>query len=218
MSKRKVEVIIDINEPPEVTAAVDQHDDVESYRVDQLSAADIEIDGIGFERKTIEDFTSSLKDGRIDEQSYKLDQRYEFAYILLDGDMVETESPFKSDMSGASLRGAMASLTSREDSGVQAVIPCSNISLLVDMAVRLARKHYEENGQEYIPQPDVEFSAPTTLMMYACIPGVGPDTAETLHQHYPTIVQFMDNADAERLQDLDGIGEKTALKIIEAFV
>lgn len=218
MVKKSVEVVIDVREPPEITGAVDAHPEVESYEFAELPAADLEISGIGFERKAPGDYVGSLKDGRLTEQTMKLGQRYEHAYILYEGSIVETDSPFKSSMNGSSIRGSMASLIAREDSGVHAVIPVSNRELLVDMAIRIARKHIEESDQKYIPKPDVGVNADPTEMMYACIPGVGPEMAERLKEHYPTIRMFTEEASFEELQEIEGIGEERALKIIDAFV
>lgn len=216
-NKESVHAIIDVHEPPEITGEIDGHPDVESYEIQELPAADIEIEGIGFERKTPSDFASSLTEGRLDEQTQKLNQRYDIAYVLIEGSMAETENIFKSAISGESLRGAEASLTAREDSGVQAALHCSNSSLLVDMAVRLARKHIEDSDSEYIPTPDIGIDEPTGKMMYACIPGIGPSTASTLYEEYPSITDFVENADYDSLQELEGIGDQTALDILEAI-
>jgi ERCC4-type nuclease len=223
MTKEQVEVVIDVHEPPEITGAVSNHPDVESFRIDALPAADLEIEGVGFERKDIGDYVKSMKDGRLDRnnpdgQPYKLGERYDHAYILFDGDFSETDSPFKSDMDGEALRGHMASLTAREDSGVHAVIPVSNPALLADMAVRLARKHIEESDDKFIPQPVEDPDVDTTLQMYCCINGVGPTTAEKLKDDFPTMQDFVHNANYDSLQQVDGIGEKTAIRIIEEFI
>lgn len=218
MSKKSVEVVIDVHEPPEITGAIDSHPDVEHYSFAELPAADIEVEGIGFERKTVSDYINSLKKGRIDSQTRKLAQRYEVAYILIDGDTSETENPFKSSMDGGSVRGSWASLTAREDSGVHSVIPCSNPALLADTAIRHARKHIEESDREFIPTDATEPDAPTALKMYMQIDGVGPSMAQTLYDEFPTIQDFVVKGNYETLQDLDGIGEKTAITIIDAFV
>lgn len=221
MTKQKVHVIIDSNEVaqnPEIVGKVYEHEEVESYEEKDLPAADLEIEGIGFERKTPSDYIGSLKKGRLTEQTHKLGQRYEHAYVLYEGDLVQSEQPFKSGMEATSIRGSMASLTAREESGVRAVIPVSNMDLLIDMAIRIARKHIEESDQEYIPKPATAPDEPTAKMMYACIDGVGPSMAQTLYEEYPTITEFIERADYEALQDLDGIGENRAIQIIEAFV
>lgn len=218
MSKQKVEVIIDVHEPTDISETVASHTDVESISIDDLPAADLEIAGVGFERKTVKDYISSLKEDRLDRQLHKLGQRYEHAYVLIDGDASETNDPFRSDIAESSIRGSWASLTAREDSGVHSVIPCSNSALLADMAIRLARKHIEESGRQFIPTESAEPDAPTALKMYLQINGVGPSMAETIYEQYPTVQEFMDEADYEALQELEGIGEQMALRIIDAFV
>lgn len=218
MTKTTVDVRIDIHEPGDLTAALDTHDEVESLTVDVLDAADIAIGSVGFERKTIEDYVQSMTDDRLREQAHKMSQLYEVAYVLVEGDMTQTESPFKSGMSGESLRGSWASLTAREESGVRAVIPCSNLSLLADMAVRLARKHIEESDDDYIPKGDVTgVDEPTTKMMYACIDGIGAKGAETLYEEWPSIWDFIANASYNDVANLDGFGEKTAKAVMEGF-
>jgi DNA excision repair protein ERCC-4 len=216
--KESVSVVIDVHEPPEITGVIDAHDEVEDYSFEELPASDIEIEGVGFERKTIEDYTSSLTSGRLTEQVRKLGQRYEHAYILVDGDMSETDSPFRSNIDGKSLRGHMASLTARDNSGVHAVICCSNQTMLADMAVRLTRKHIEDSDESFVPQPVDDPDVSTTTMMFACVDGVGPKMAETLSDEFSSVEDFMDRADFDTLRGIEGVGDKMAARILEAFV
>lgn len=218
MTKETVHVTIDVREPGEVTAKVSDHPEVESFDLAELPAGDLEINGVGFERKTMSDYASSLLEGRLNEQAVKLNQRYEHAYILVEGDLVETGNPLDavtSNIAPESLRGSMSSLTARQ--GLP-VLCCSNRALLADMAVRLARKHVEEKGTSFVTSGAVGKNEPTAKMMYSCISGVGADTAETLYAEYPSMAEFMSNASVEDLQQLDGIGEKTAEKIMEGVL
>lgn len=217
MAKEQVSVVVDVHEPPEITGAVGNHPDVEEYSIDELPAADIEVEGVGFERKTVQDYALSLTSGRLEDQCRKLNDRYEHAYVLVDGDLVETDNPFKSNINGESLRGHMASLTAREDSGVEGVFPCSNPALLADMAVRLARKHIEESDRTFVPQPVDDPDVSTAFKMYCCMPDVGPTTAEKLEAEWSSAAQFVEEVDYDTLQQIDGIGEATALKIIDAM-
>ena len=216
--KQKVSVKVDIHEPEQITGAVATHDDVEEYSIGSDFHADILVEGVAFERKSVSDYVKSLKEDRLKDQTRRMGEVYEHAYILIDGDMSETDSPFKSDMNGTSIRGSWASMTAREDSGVHAVIPCSNPSMLADMAIRLARKHVEESDETFVPSPATEPDASTTTMMFACINGVGPKMAETLSDEFDSISDFMDRADYEMLQDIEGVGPKTATRILEAFI
>lgn len=211
---------IDLNELQDslkVPDAFDAHPDVDSIDMsERLPAGDIELLGVGFERKTISDYVASMEDGRIDEQVVKLSQVYDESYILVEGDLAGTENMF-SGMSGTSIRGSMASVTAR-DNGVNAVIPCSTIELLADMATRLARKHVEESDKKYLPTHDLQDNdAPVEMKMYACIDGVGPETAESLYEKYPVPAFLCKMSSVEKLTEIDGIGEKTAKKVLVAF-
>lgn len=218
MSKVQVTVKIDTREVDDIInkmiSEAQSHSDVREIHPEHLPAGDLDIAGVGFERKTVSDYVSSLQEGRIDEQTTKLDQYYERAYILVDGDLVETNSPFRSGMDPASIRGSMAALTAREDSGVHAVIPVSNTALLFDMAVRLARKEIEVTEDNYLPTGDVDTSHPTALQQYGCLPGIGPAMAERIYEEYPSMTDFVRQATIEDLMDIEGIGRSTAMKII----
>lgn len=222
MSKQKVTVVIDSREDEDVIADLaaefSMHDEVEDYRVEELPAGDLEIEGIGFERKTFSDYVSSMQEWRLDEQAVKMNQRYEHGYFLMEGNLVETENPFEaanSNIAPTSVRGSMASLAARQ--GLP-VIPCSNRALLADMAVRIARKHIEETQKKrFITGAVSGTDEPTAKMMYACIDGIGPEKAEVLYQTWPSVTEFMTNADADDVADLEGFGEKTAEKVMEGF-
>ncbi len=217
MTKEKVVVVIDVHEPPDITDEVSKHPEVEDFNIDSDFGADIEIAGVGFERKTIGDYASSLTEGRLEEQRFKLSQRYEYAYVLIDGNMQETRNLFKSSLDGTSIRGHMASLTAREISGINAVIPCGNTKLLVDMAIRLARKHVEDKNREYVPTDEVDDDTPVAIKVYCQLPNVGPKTAKKLHEKWPALNEFYENVTYESLKEIEGIGENRALQIIGAL-
>ena len=214
----KVHVEIDRNEAennPSIIAEVNAHRDVESWGVDNLDAADLRIGNVGFERKTINDFASSILDNRMPEQRHKMTSMYDKAYILIEGDMIQftDKMAVKSDINSASLIGVLARTT---DSGIP-VIPCSNLILLVDVAVRLARKHVEPSSM-YLPTGTVKKpTAPPTMQMYGCLPNVGLETARSLYQRWPTMTQFIQEATLKTLQEIDGIGEVSATEIMKAI-
>jgi ERCC4-type nuclease len=111
----------------------------------------------------------------------------------------------------------MASLTAREDSGVRGAIPCSNPALLADMAIRLARKHIEDSDKEFVPQPVQDPDVDPMVQMFCAVPGVGVKTAKNLSDEYPSIAKFIAQMDHDKLQEVDGVGEKTATDIIDTF-
>lgn len=211
-----VSVTVDDREPPAVAAALRAHPDVEAVEVRRLLAGDIVIGSVGFERKTCEDYLRSAL-GRLgsdlEGQVGKMAEAYDHAYVLLEGDIADVETCWPGTPD-ASVRGSLASITARF--GVP-VIPCGTAERLVDMAVRIARKHTEEPSARPLPVGAVsDRTEPIAKRMYGCIEGIGPDTAEALYEAFPTIESAL-AAGEEQLRAIDGVGPKRAEAVYAAL-
>lgn len=220
MTKQQVAVVLDLNEHmmnPELHDILDANPDVQSVTVTQLEAADIVVGDVGIERKSWSDYVASMEDGRFAEQDAKMGA-YDAAYILVEGDLADTETLAHTQMSGASIRGHMASLTARDDYNVLGVIPCSTLALLADYAVRLGRKHTEDPSRTYIPTGTVGVDEPSGKQMWGCLDGVGPELAGRLYAHYGSPASFMMHNPADSFVDdlmrVEGIGEERAEAIM----
>lgn len=214
-----VKAVLDIHEPTKLQECLQANPEVEDVKLAMLPSADISIGGVGFERKTWSDYVNSMKSGRLEEQAAKM-ASYEEAYVLVEGDMSGSQGLTHSGMSDASIRGHMASLTAREEYPVRAVLPCSNMALLADTAVRLARKHTEEPSSEYLPTGTVGVDEPEGKQMWGCLPGVGPELANRLWNGIGSPMYLAGHAKDIRLDTLkavDGVGIETARKIDEAM-
>lgn len=211
-----MKAVLDIHEPESMYDLLEQNEDIESTMVAPLDAADIIIDGIGFERKTWDDYAASIKDGRLEDQDDKM-SRFIASYIVVEGDLTGSDETYSS-ISGSSLRGHMASMTARDKYNVTAVIPCSNQTLLVDQAVRMARKHIEDPVSERLDTGAVSDSEPAGKRMWGCIPGVGPERAQALYERFGAPTNYAAATSRQRMRihltAMDGIGDKTAEKII----
>ena len=93
----KIKLIIDNRE-----SIKDQFDDIENYEVSNLSIGDFQYFledelFIIIERKTIADYASSIKDGRLREQKKRLMSNKENAFVLylVEGNLTENNSSFK---------------------------------------------------------------------------------------------------------------------------
>ncbi|RDI72299.1 ERCC4 domain-containing protein [Halopelagius longus] len=207
-------VVVDDREPAAVAEAVRAHPDVESVESRRLDAGDVVMGNVGVERKTLSDYVSTLIGRRapdLRDQVRRLSEAYEHSYVLL-----EAELPADGDegVPAAAVRGSAASLTARLGTPV---IPCSDRDRLVDMAVRLGRKHVEEPSSPALPNGSVTaLDAPTAKRMYGCIDGVGTDTAGRLYDAYPSVEEIV-AASPEELMAVDGIGPKRADAIHSAF-
>lgn len=208
----QVHVNVDDREPASVVRTVREHPDVASVEVIRLSAGDLAIDGVGFERKTLSDYVGAAM-GRsgpdLDDQVRRLNEHYVHAYVLLEGNLDGIEG-LRTGVPASAIHGSIASITSRQ--GVP-VLPCSDRERLVDMATRLGRKHAEEPSARRLPTGAVTArDEPTSKRMYACIDGIGPRLAATLYESYPSMEALL-SASIEELRTIDGIGEGRARRI-----
>ena len=228
-----VAAVVDDREPPGLAAALRNHPDVESVTVRRLAAGDVAVDVVGsrreptarraqsdggvvFERKTPADYLGSAlgKTGTdLEGQVRAMTEAYDHAYVLVEGDLADVEA-VRPGVADASVRGSMASITARF--GVP-VLPCGDRMRLVDLIVRLARKHEEEPGRRSLSPSAVPIRRePVAKRMYACVEGIGPGTAETLYETYPTVEALLE-ATVDDLLAIDGIGPTRAEAVYGAF-
>lgn len=209
-----LEVVVDDREPTAVATSVRNHADVGAVTVSRLDAGDLVVGTVGVERKTLGDYVNALI-GRsapdLYDQVRRLTGAYPHAYLLL-----EDEFPADGDegVPAAAVRGSAASITARHHAPV---IPCSDRERLVDVAVRLGRKHGEEPSRRAIPAGSVTtLDAPTSKRIYGCIDGIGPNTADRLYEAYPAVADLI-AASREDLRAVDGVGPKRAEAIYSAL-
>lgn len=208
----QVHVNVDDREPASLVRAVREHPDVASIEVIRLSAGDLAIDGVGFERKTLRDYVGSAM-GRsgpdLNDQVRRLVERYDHAYVLLEGNLDDVKE-LRTGVPASAIRGSIASITARH--GVT-VLPCSDRERLVDMATRIGRKHVEETSTRRLPTGAITArNEPTAKRMYACIDGIGPRLAAALYESYPSVEALL-LASIEELREIDGVGEGRARRI-----
>lgn len=221
-----VAVVVDLNEPEPLRLLTLDHPDVGKWREEVLDAADIVINGVGFERKTPSDFASSMMDGRLDAQAEKLTDAYDHAYVLIEGDFSHWDKLTYTSLNPHSLRGKAASLTARY--GLPVIPTSGNPDTpeghrrLIDYAIRLARKHTEAPTSSFLPTGPVGRDEPAGKRMWACLPNVGPELADRLWEAFGSpvdFVRYVGPADAReaRLVEVDGIGEVTARRLLDAM-
>lgn len=217
-------IVVDTREPDEVKLLTLSHPDVDNWMETELDAADIVVNGVGFERKTPSDFASSLMEGRLDEQAEKLVEVYDHAKILLEGGFEDFSSLPHTSINAASLRGKAASLDMRYG---LAVVPTGGSPetetarrLLIDMAIRYGRKATEDPTSDYLSTGAAGTDEPLGKRLWACFEGVGPQRAEDLFSAVgaPMDIGYLTHGDkVDRLMDVEGIGETTAERIASAF-
>lgn len=213
---RRVAATVDDREPDGVVQAVRDHPDVAEVTVRRLDAGDVVVGSTAVERKTLRDYVSSVM-GRsgpdLEDQVGRMADRYDHAYVLLEGNMVDVES-LRTGIPPEAIRGSMASITARSGA---CVVPCSDRRRLVDYAIRLGRKHLEEPSARPLPTGSLPSRRePTAKRMYACIDGIGPELAGALYEAYPTVAELA-AARRDDLTDVAGIGEERARTILSVL-
>lgn len=200
-----IEILYDHREQPSgIPELLQAEKDIE-LRSEQLAIADyIVSERLGIERKSGPDFVSSLKDGRLRKQAEELKQHFSLAVLLIHG-----RPPFPP----AAVHGAYASLIRR---GL-AIINLQNEQQVAEMIIRLAK---QENDPQRRERPKVAKKSADpqkiTESVLTSFPGISAVRARALLQHFGTPAAVL-AASAEQLQQVEGIGGKTAQQLATLF-
>ena len=213
----KVDAVVDVREPDDFVAQIAEHENINEFKIDKLSSADIVIRNVGFERKTMSDYSSSLigkSDRDLYDQVEKMKEAFDHSYILVEADLSDAEYLPFTQVNPNSVKGSMASIEARHGIPVKM---CSNSSLLIDKAIALARKHHEDPISSSIPTSSLSGKdEPFTKRVFACIDGIQKQRAEDLYKEYKSVEEIL-QANEEELKEIDGIGDKTAHNIYTSF-
>jgi DNA excision repair protein ERCC-4 len=181
--------------------------------IDHLLVGDFIVSGqIIFERKRADDFAASLIDGRLFSQAARLvKQPLRSAYIL-EG---KTEDWKRLGVRREALQGALITLTLIFDLPVfRSIDPGETARILVHASRQFSRLHRAEPA--YAHRAKAKRLKTRQLRLLQSLPGVGPDRARNLLEHFGGVRSCL-LATVEELIDVPGIGQKTA-KAIQAVV
>lgn len=166
-------------------------------------------DRVAIERKTAQDFVSSIIDPErnLFRQIADLARTYDRPVLILEGrDLYTTQ------MNAASIQGALASVA--VDYGVP-IIPTDDRDETARVIALLVRRETQE-GRE--PKVHGHKTARTLKeqqeYLISAIPSIGPTVARNLLKHFGSIERIM-TASAEELQDAPLVGPKIAQRIRE---
>jgi Fanconi anemia group M protein len=164
---------------------------------------------VAIERKTAQDFVSSLIDPKrnLFRQIGDLTRTYDRPILILEGRDLYTRQ-----VAASSIRGALASLA--VDYGVP-IIPTEDMEETASVIALLAKREQKE-GRE--PKVHGHKTARTLKeqqeYLISSIPSVGPAVAKNLLRHFGSIERVM-NATQEELQEVEKVGPKIAERIRE---
>jgi len=189
-----------------VPAALAERDDV-TLTVDRLSLGDYLVDdGLRAERKTLPDLAASIADGRLFRQASRLVSASQRAVVLLEGTARDLAD---SDMRREALQGALITLTLElRVSLLRAQTPDETARLLV-YAARQRRRAQDGAVPRASGGTRPTGKRKTQLYVLQGLPGVGPMRAQRLLSAFGS-VEAVVTAPEEALQEVEGIGPKTA--------
>lgn len=155
------------------------------------------------ERKTVEDFVSSLIDGRLFKQAENMKENYSIPIFIIEGD---PEDLFLRNISDNAIRSAMISLVLKKN--IRYLFTSSYIET-AKVLETLVRKEQKEEKKDIalrckIPQKSLEEEQQFFL---EGLPGIGPRLANSLLNIFGTPYNVLTASD-EELKKVDKLGPK----------
>ena len=182
-----------------------------SVRTAQLSVADYLISGkVAVELKKVPDFVDSLIDHRLLEQVRQLKQHFEKAVVVIEG---EEDMYSLRKVHANALRGLLASIVL--DFGVPVLYTKNSKDTAALLAVMAKREQDTQRDFSYHERKPRTLQEQQEFLVSA-LPGIGVVTAKNLLLYFGS-VKVIVNASREELMKLEGVGEKTADRLVEMF-
>ncbi|WP_407392881.1 DEAD/DEAH box helicase [Methanobrevibacter sp.] len=182
-------------------------------KINSMAVGDYQVsDEVAIERKTTKDFVESIMDKRLFKQARELSEEFKRPVIILEGDDL-----YNGVIHPNAVRGSIAALAL--DFRIS-IIPTRNAQ---DTAYMIKRIAIREQKGEKIPIQIRTDKKPVSLMeqqlfIVESLPNIGPVNAKNLLSHFGSVSNVF-NASESELQEVDGIGKKTAeniRKVIES--
>ncbi len=186
----------------------------EIYKLDfevemkQLDVGDyILSERVGVERKTVNDFLSSLIDGRLLDQTKTLSETFERPLLIMEGNGLYTER----DIHPNAIRGALSCIT--VDHQVP-IVTTKNEKETAKMLASITDRERDESDNE-VPIRGGRKSltlAESQQFIVEGLPGVSAVLAKRLLNYFGTVEEIM-QAEKSELKEVSGIGEEKAKEI-----
>ncbi|TGC09825.1 DEAD/DEAH box helicase [Methanolobus halotolerans] len=166
-------------------------------------------DRIAVERKSTEDFTSSLIEHKLFEQISNLSRTYQKPVLILEGENLFTSRK----LNPAAIHGALSSIAI--DFGV-AVLYTRDSEDTASLIKQIAKREQTEEKREVSLHGKKASQMLPQQQEYiiSSISDIGPKAARSLLQHFGTVENVI-KADYEELLKVRNIGPKTAIRIRE---
>ena len=182
-----------------------------SVKTGQLSSADyILSEKVGVELKKIPDFISSIIDGRLLGQIKELRNNFDKAVLIIEGD--EDIYSIRKVHPNA-IRGMLASIVL--DFQVP-VLYTKNPKDTAGLLAIMAKREQERSRELSFPGSKPRTVQEQQEFVVSSFPGIGMATAKKLLLEFKSLKNLV-NSTKEELVKIDGVGDKTADRLLELF-
>ncbi|MGL4670467.1 MAG: DEAD/DEAH box helicase [Methanobacteriaceae archaeon] len=176
-------------------------------RIKAMAVSDYQVsDDVAIERKTAKDFVDSVVNKRLYKQAKAMREEFKKPIMIIEGDNL-----YSGFISPNAVRGAIASIA--VDFGIS-IIPTRNSDDTAAMIKTIARREQRDSKVEIQIRTERK---PVNIweqqqFIIESLPNIGPVSARKLLKEFGTVNNII-NASSSDLQNVDGIGEKTAKNI-----
>ena len=178
----------------------------------ELAAGDYQIGDVLLERKSANDLAASILDGRLFPQAEALSNAAARPMLLIERDIRAIASRMHED----ALPGAISALALYWKVNILWAPDAPSVVRLLE---RMWRHTNEGLGYEVplrVRKPPTKADGAVAQYLIEGLPGVGPETARRLVQHFGTARRVF-SATPQQLRECQGIGPKTADSIVGAL-
>jgi ERCC4-type nuclease len=182
-------------------------------RMHRLRVGDFKLDHLLVERKTIQDFCSSIKDGRLFRQSELLASSYIQPLIILEG---TSDDLYSTGMSREAIQGALITLSLIYRIPIlRSRSPVETAKLILYAENQMVKTGGPQNIYPRTRHGRINLQRKQKMQIHVLqgFPGIGPVRSRQLLEKFGTL-QAVFNASARELADMPGIGKSSAEKII----
>ena len=210
ISDTEHKILVDVSES---SSQIDRHLSEQGCQLEKvrLEVGDYQIAGqLVIERKAVDDFAASLLDGRLFSQAAMMQASGMRAIFLIEGSMSRIQSAINPE----ALAGAQSALIAMYGASI---VFTENPLASARLIGRLFKHMTEGLGYE-IPLRQNKPKDPSVqaLFLVESLPGVGPETARKLLRHFGS-AKAVFLASEDELVEVDGIGRKSAQKIVSTL-
>jgi Fanconi anemia group M protein len=169
-----------------------------------LPIGDFVVKDVGIERKSFEDFISSIIDGRIFEQANSLSSAFKKPIIIVEGFGVVER------IHENSFYATLAYIVSKSN---VTIFRTKNEEETAKLIYWIARKEFENSGNVGYKIKEKKVNVQTIQeRILAAFPGISTVLSKRILKKFGSLKKFF-NASEKELMEVDGIGEKTAKRI-----